>query len=70
MSGASCELTPKVKVTNSQGTDTYQDSELYRGYKERLYRNIQSLFFLYLYVNYLYICIYKNKTRTKTNKTR
>ena len=30
MSGASCELTPKVKVINSQGTDTYQDSELYK----------------------------------------
>ena len=30
MSGASCELTPKVKITNSQGIDTYQDSELYK----------------------------------------
>ena len=31
MSGASCELVPKVKVTNAKGQIEEQDSELYKG---------------------------------------
>lgn len=52
MSGASCELVPKVKVTNAKGQIEEQDSELYKGLSKLIkHRPTTNLIYAYYLQN-------------------